>query len=236
MTSEQVEAFLAQAGLDAGAVGAAERLLLPEPQVDEARTARTGAGFAAGGLDAGLLHVRSDGLSAAGIEARFDEDARTLVLSAREDSGVRSGRSSGRHAVPRAGGSRVGVRPVERGRTARDRIDRRARHRAARRARVAEPIRAERLRSRNARKGTTPESNRPRTTPESKRGGTTPESNRARTTPESVCTPESFVSAPAGPKPWPPAGSRAPSSQGRRRPRRLRHAAGHARSAPISGR
>ena len=85
MTSEQVEAFLAQAGLDAGAVGAAERLLLPEPQVDEARTARTGAGFAAGGLDAGLLHVRSDGLSAAGIEARFDEDARTLVLSARED-------------------------------------------------------------------------------------------------------------------------------------------------------
>jgi len=85
MTSEQVEAFLAQAGLDAGAVGAAERLLLPEPQVDEARTARTGAGFAAGGLDAGLLHVRSDGLSATGIEARFDEDARTLVLSARED-------------------------------------------------------------------------------------------------------------------------------------------------------
>ena len=85
MTSEQVEAFLAQAGLDAGAVGAAERLLLPEPQVDEARTARTGAGFAAGGLDAGLLHVRSDGLNAAGIEARFDEDARTLVLSARED-------------------------------------------------------------------------------------------------------------------------------------------------------
>jgi hypothetical protein len=85
MTSEQVEAFLAQAGLDAGAVGAAERLLLPEPQVDEARTARTGAGFAAGGLDAGLLQVRSDGLSAAGIEARFDEDARTLVLSARED-------------------------------------------------------------------------------------------------------------------------------------------------------
>jgi hypothetical protein len=85
MTSEQVEAFLAQAGLDAGAVGAAERLLLPEPQVDEARTARTGARFAAGGLDAGLLHVRSDGLSAAGIEARFDEDARTLVLSARED-------------------------------------------------------------------------------------------------------------------------------------------------------
>ena len=43
MTSEQFEAFLAQAGVDAGAVGAAERLLLPEPQVDEARTARTGA-------------------------------------------------------------------------------------------------------------------------------------------------------------------------------------------------
>ena len=45
MTSEQFEAFLAQAGVDAGAVGAAERLLLPEPQVDEARTARTSAAF-----------------------------------------------------------------------------------------------------------------------------------------------------------------------------------------------
>jgi len=81
MTSEQFEAFLAQAGVDAGAVGAAERLLLPEPQVDEARTARTSASF----TPAGLLHVRSDGLSAAGIEAGFDEDARTLVLSARQD-------------------------------------------------------------------------------------------------------------------------------------------------------
>jgi hypothetical protein len=86
MTSEQFEAFLAEAGLDAGAVGASERLLLPEPQVDEARTARASAAFAPRDLlDRGLLHVRSDGLSAAGIEAGFDEDARTLVLSARQD-------------------------------------------------------------------------------------------------------------------------------------------------------
>ena len=48
MTSEQFEAFLAQAGVDAGAVGAAERLLLPEPQVDEARTARDRRGVRAG--------------------------------------------------------------------------------------------------------------------------------------------------------------------------------------------
>jgi hypothetical protein len=81
MTSEQFEAFLAQAGVDAGAVGAAERLLLPEPQVDEARTARIGTGA----VPAALLDVRSDALSAAGIEAGFDEDARTLVLSARQD-------------------------------------------------------------------------------------------------------------------------------------------------------
>ena len=81
MTSEQFEAFLAQAGVDAGAVGAAERLLLPEPQVDEARTARAGLALA----PPALLDVRSDALRAAGIEAGFDEDARTLVLSARED-------------------------------------------------------------------------------------------------------------------------------------------------------
>ena len=49
MTSEQFEAFLAQAGVDAGAVGAAERLLLPEPQVDEARTTRTGTAFVPAG-------------------------------------------------------------------------------------------------------------------------------------------------------------------------------------------
>jgi hypothetical protein len=78
MTTEQFEAFLAQAGVDAGAIGAAERLLLPVPQVDEARTARPGTASA-------LLHVRSDALRAAGIEAGFDEDARTLVLSARQD-------------------------------------------------------------------------------------------------------------------------------------------------------
>ena len=81
MTSEQFKAFLAQAGVDAGAVGAAERLLLPEPQVDEARTARVGTGS----VPTGLLDVRSDALGAAGIEAGFDEDARTLVLSARQD-------------------------------------------------------------------------------------------------------------------------------------------------------
>ena len=79
MTSEQVEAFLAQAGLDAGAVGDAERLLLPEPQVDEARTSR-GGGLAF--VPPALLHVRSDSLGAAGIAAGFDEDARTLVLTA----------------------------------------------------------------------------------------------------------------------------------------------------------
>ena len=81
MTSEQFKAFLAQAGVDAGAVGAAERLLLPEPQVDEARTARVGTAS----VPSGLLDVRSDVLGAAGIEAGFDEDARTLVLSARQD-------------------------------------------------------------------------------------------------------------------------------------------------------
>src|SRR4029453_8643040 len=75
MTSEQFETFLAQAGVDAGAVGDAERLLLPEPQVDEARTAPAGMAFA----PPALLSVRSDALSAAGIEAGFDEDARTLV-------------------------------------------------------------------------------------------------------------------------------------------------------------
>ena len=63
MTSEQFEAFLAQAGVDAGAVGATERLLLPEPQVDEARTARVGtASVPPGLLDGGLLAVRSDAL------------------------------------------------------------------------------------------------------------------------------------------------------------------------------
>jgi hypothetical protein len=88
MTTEQIAAFLAQAlpdqaGVDAGAVGEAERLLLPEPQVDEARTARPGVAFPASSLvDAPLLHVRSDALRAAGIAAGFDEDARALVLTA----------------------------------------------------------------------------------------------------------------------------------------------------------
>ncbi len=86
MTTEQIEAFLAQAGVDAGAVGAAERLLLPEPQVDEARTPRAGVAFAArGASDAGLLRVRSDALAAAGIAAGFDEGTRALVLTARTD-------------------------------------------------------------------------------------------------------------------------------------------------------
>jgi hypothetical protein len=78
MTAEQFDAFLAQAGVDAGAVGAAERLLLPEPQVDEARTARTGLAL----VPPALLHVRSDALGAAGIEAGFDEETRALVLTA----------------------------------------------------------------------------------------------------------------------------------------------------------
>jgi hypothetical protein len=111
MTSEQIEAFLARTGLDAGAVGTAERLLLPEPQVDEARTARTGVRFAAGELDAGLLHVRSDGLGAAGIEARFDEAARTLVLSAPQDLAFGLGdRDVGtRFHVPTDGASAFGL-------------------------------------------------------------------------------------------------------------------------------
>lgn len=85
MTTEQFEAFLAQAGVDAGAIGAAERLLLPEPQVDEARTARAVVAFAQGPPDAALLQVRSDALAAAGIAAAFDEGTRALVLTARTD-------------------------------------------------------------------------------------------------------------------------------------------------------
>jgi hypothetical protein len=81
MTTEQIEALVAQTGVDAGAVGAAERLLLPEPQVDEARTTRAGVAF----VPPSLLDVRSDALSAAGITAGFDEDARTLVLTAPPD-------------------------------------------------------------------------------------------------------------------------------------------------------
>ena len=81
MTSEQFEAVLAQAGVDAGAVGATERLLLPEPQVDEARTSRTGVAF----VPPALLDVRSDALGMVGITAGFDEGARTMVLSAADD-------------------------------------------------------------------------------------------------------------------------------------------------------
>jgi hypothetical protein len=83
MTSEQIGTLLAQAGVDEGAVGDAERLLLPEPQVDEARTARVGLVFVPPGLaNARLLHVRSDALDAAGIDAGFDEDTRALLLTA----------------------------------------------------------------------------------------------------------------------------------------------------------
>jgi hypothetical protein len=78
MTTEQYEAFLAQVGMDAGAVGDAERLLLPEPQVDDARTSRVGGSV----LPPSLLRVRSDALGAAGIDAGFDEDTQALVLTA----------------------------------------------------------------------------------------------------------------------------------------------------------
>jgi len=93
MTADQFEAFFAQAfpgesspgraspggsGVDAGAIGDAERLLLPEPQVDEARTARVGGSV----LPPSLLEVRSDALGAAGIAAGFDEATRALVLTA----------------------------------------------------------------------------------------------------------------------------------------------------------
>ena len=105
MTSEQFEAFLAQAGVDAGAVGAAERLLLPEPQVDEARTARIGTAS----VPPALLHVRSDALSAAGIEAGFDEDARTLVLSARQDLAFGLAESGAPCTSGEAGGTRFHV-------------------------------------------------------------------------------------------------------------------------------
>jgi hypothetical protein len=105
MTSEQFEAFLAQAGVDAAAVGAPERLLLPEPQVDEARTARAGAAF----VPPALLHVRSDALSAAGIEAAFDEDARRLVLSARQDLAFGLAESGTPFTSGEAGGTRFHV-------------------------------------------------------------------------------------------------------------------------------
>ena len=105
MTSEQFEAFLAQAGVDAGAVGAAERLLLPEPQVDEARTTRIGTAF----VPPALLHVRSDALSAAGIDAGFDEDARTLVLSARQDLAFGLAESGAPFTSGEAGGIRFHV-------------------------------------------------------------------------------------------------------------------------------
>jgi hypothetical protein len=110
MTTEQIEAFLAQAGVDAGALGAAERLLLPEPQVDEARTARPGAAAGRPGLsDAALLHVRSDALAAAGIAARFDEESRALVLTARADLAFGLAEAGQRRISGDAGGTRFHV-------------------------------------------------------------------------------------------------------------------------------
>jgi hypothetical protein len=106
MTTEQLEVFLAQAGMDAGAVGDAERLLLPEPQVDDARTARAGSSV----LPPALLQVRSDALAAAGIDAGFDEDTRALVLTA--PAGLVFGLAEPGQAYPsgEAGGTRFHVR------------------------------------------------------------------------------------------------------------------------------
>jgi len=109
MTSEQFEAFIAQAGVDAGAVGAGERLLLPEPQVDEARTARAGVGL----VPAGLLRVRSDALAAAGIAAGFDEDTRALVLTAPADLAFGFAEAGQRYTSGNAGGTQFHV-PTDR--------------------------------------------------------------------------------------------------------------------------
>jgi hypothetical protein len=109
MTTEQLEVFLAQAGMDAGAVGDAERLLLPEPQVDDARTARAGGSV----LPPSLLQVRSDALGAAGIDAGFDEATGSLVLTA--SAGLVFGLASSGQACTsgEAGGTRFHV-PTDR--------------------------------------------------------------------------------------------------------------------------
>jgi hypothetical protein len=109
MTSEHIETLLAQAGVDAGAVGEAERLLLPEPQVDEARTARAGLAF----VPPALLHVRSHALEAAGIEAGFDEDTRALVLTAPPELAFGCAAAGERCRAGEAGGTRVHV-PADR--------------------------------------------------------------------------------------------------------------------------
>jgi hypothetical protein len=106
---EEIVTLLAEAGVDAGAIGEAERLLLPEPQVDEARTARAGLAF----VPPALLHVRSDALDAAGIEAGFDEDARALVLTAPTELAFGLASPGERGAAGQTGGTRFHV-PADR--------------------------------------------------------------------------------------------------------------------------
>jgi hypothetical protein len=78
MMSDTLQAVIERYGLTAGAVGEPERLQLPEPQVDEARTARPR-------VSAPRLRVRSDVLASAGITAAFDEATRELLLGAAPD-------------------------------------------------------------------------------------------------------------------------------------------------------
>ena len=104
MTTEQFEVFLAQAGVDAGAVGDAERLLLPEPQVDDARTPQGGSV-----LPPALLQVRSDALGAAGIDAGFDEATHALVLTAPAGLGFGMAAAGQRCGSGDAGGTRLHV-------------------------------------------------------------------------------------------------------------------------------
>jgi hypothetical protein len=78
MMSDTLQAVVERYGLSAGAIGEPERLLLPEPQVDEARTARPPGA-------APRLRVRSDVLGSAGIIAAFDEAGRRLILGAAPD-------------------------------------------------------------------------------------------------------------------------------------------------------
>lgn len=78
MMSDTLQAIVERYGLAAGAIGEPERLLLPEPQIDEARTARPE-------VAAPRLRVRSDVLSSTGITAAFDEATRELLLGAAPD-------------------------------------------------------------------------------------------------------------------------------------------------------
>lgn len=94
-TADVRQVVLARHGLDAGAIGPTEVLRLPQPAVDEARTARPAS------TAAELLNVRSDALAAAGLTARFDDTTATLLLSAPEDLAFRV---IGVLAVPAVGG------------------------------------------------------------------------------------------------------------------------------------